>query len=544
MNEIKLCHWPAASMSRRRFLALSNLALGAMACAGTKSGGRVERDKAVRSFHVCTNPDSLDAEPDRLELYRDAGVSTVWLAAFFYGYWPYAPERLRSWSKRIEAMGMASAMANIPLGHPGDSLGAKSEAFPLTPPEHWHTAQRPNGIVYVGTSLHKPATEENEQAMRVLAGLGVKQVFLDDDFRLAPGPGTIGGCFCAEHKADFLQKYGYGDSVWLDLLAAVNERSLTPVLRHWIEYTCDQLTDSFRRQQAAAPDISLGNMVMFFGAEKAGIRLQDYKDAPLRVGELMFKDSSFAQVKNKTAELFSSLFHRRYAAPELAYSETTAFPADKLSAANMAAKLAVSTISDVRHTMYMSGVTPFPREHWPVLSPAMKKHKAIHAIVAGHVPRGPFKHYWGERERYVGEDNPNSLFLATGVPFQVTDEPARDGWTFLANYDAKAAAEQQLKSRGTRFVVRQAVADRADLQVVDETLAALFAFKRQLIPQFDKTPYVLEEKPVVCTWYPSARCVLLWNLAETNEEFTLVYKNSQRLVKIAALDVELIRDLA
>ena len=33
--------------------------------------------------------------------------------------------------------------------------------------------------------------------------------------------------------------------------------------------------------------------------------------------------------------------------PNPAYSETTAFPANRLSAQNMAAKLAVSTISDV-----------------------------------------------------------------------------------------------------------------------------------------------------------------------------------------------------
>jgi hypothetical protein len=539
-DEMQIGTWP---LSRRRFLALTNLAVGAMACGTTKTASRLVKGKTIRTFHLCTNPDSLDAEPDRLAIYRDAGVSTVWLPAFFYGYWPYSTERLRYWCKRIESMGMASAMANIPLGHPGDSLGAKSDQFPLTPPEHWHMAQRPEGIVYAGTSLHKPATEENVQAMRILRDMGVSQVFLDDDFRLAPGPGSIGGCFCAEHKKDFLLKYGFAESTWTELLAAVHDRSLTPVLRSWIEYTCDQLTECFRAQQAAAPDIALGNMVMFFGSEKAGIRLQDYRNAPLRVGELMFKDSSFVQVKNKTAELYSCLFHRRYVVPELAYSETTAFPADKLSAANMAAKLAVSTISDVRHTMFMSGLTPFPREHWPVLSPAMKKHAAIHAVIAGQVPQGPYKHYWGERERYVGDDNPFSLFLASGVPFEVTGKPARDGWTFLANYDARAVSENQLKSNGTTFVVRQSISGHSGLQVVEENLSALFAFKKQLLPHFNEIPYVAEEKPVVCTWYPKIHSVLLWNLAEQNEEFTVVYRNSRRSVQIAALDVELMTDL-
>jgi len=540
-NEEKhLCTWP---LSRRRFLALTPLAVGALACGRPKSAGRAAASSSVRSFHLCTNPDSLDAEPERLQVYRDAGVGTVWLAAFFYGYWPYSPERLRNWCKRIEAMGMEAAVANIPLGHPGDSLGASDNQFPLTPPTHWRTAQRPDGIVHSGTSLHKPATEENVQAMRVLRDMGATRVFLDDDFRLAVSPGSIGGCFCPEHKQDFLQKHGYGESAWPELLAAVHERLLTPVLRAWIEYTCDQLTDSFRRQQAAAPEIALGNMIMFFGAEKAGIRLADYRNVPFRVGELMFHDASFVQVKNKTAELFSSLFHRRYAVPELAYSETTAFPADKLSAANMAAKLAVSTISDVRHTMFMSGLTPFPREHWPVLKPAMKKHAAIHDIIAGHTPQGPYKHYWGEMERCVGKDNPYSLFLATGVPFQVTDEPARDGWTFLADYDAKAVADKRLTSSGTVFVVRQPLTGQADLSVVEESLPALFAFKNQLLPRWNDIPYVAEEKAVVCAWYPTARCVLLWNLAEAAQEFTLVFRDTRRTVTIAALDVELVREV-
>jgi hypothetical protein len=33
-------------------------------------------------------------------------------------------------------------------------------------------------------------------------------------------------------------------------------------------------------------------------------------------------------VKGKTDELFSALMHRRFARPELAYSEKTAFPSD------------------------------------------------------------------------------------------------------------------------------------------------------------------------------------------------------------------------
>ena len=82
----------------------------------------------------------------------------------------------------------------------------------------------------------------------------------------------------------------------------------------------------------------------------------------------------------------------------------------------MAAKLTVSTLGDVRNTMFMSGLTPFPRQHWQTLAPAMKQHAEIHRKIAGHRPHGPLKHYWGEASRYVGDDNPFSLFLGWESP--------------------------------------------------------------------------------------------------------------------------------
>ncbi len=281
---------------------------------------------------------------------------------------------------------------------------------------------------------------------------------------------------------------------------------------------------------------------MYLGAEKAGIRLADYRDAPFRVGELMFDDRSFAPIKGKTNELFSSLFHRRFARPELAYSETTAFPANRLSANNMAAKLAVSTISDVRNTMFMSGSTAFPREHWQTLGPAMKRHAAWHGRIAGHVARGPLKHFWGEAARYVGDDNPYSLFLALGIPFEVTAEPAADGFTFLSDADARAAGS--LRSPGTVFVTRLSSGSPGGMRVVPESLDKLMELKRELLPQLEKAPYVEGESPVVCAWYPTAGGVLLWNLSERREDLTLRYRGSRRAIGVDALDVAWIGGIA
>lgn len=522
--------------SRRQFLATTAAAAATsrLAVSDLQTAGAASKK---RRYHLCMPVDVLEANPGLVDTFREAGVDQLWLAAFFYGFWPYPREQLTRWRKRIMDAGMAAEYVNIPLGHPGDSLGSKEEAFPLTPPEHWRMAVATNGATYSGTSLHAPATTENAEAIRVLDGMGARTVFLDDDFRLARGPGVIGGCFCDEHKRAFLDKGGFDDSKWDELLADIASRNLTSLTRAWVESTCDQLTGCFRAQQEAAPNIELGNMIMYLGAEKAGIRLADYKDVPVRVGELMFNDASFQPTKGKTNELFSALFHRRFVRPELAYSETTAFPADKLSVENLAAKLVVSTIADVRNTMFMSGVTPFPFSYWDILPGAMQEQAAMHRRIAGHQPAGPLKHYWGEASRYVGDDNPYSLFLALGVPFEVTDSPAEDGWTFLSDADAAHAAGGQLASPGTTFVGRT---ENGGIHGVPEDMAALFEFRRGILPSLNAIPHVVEEKPAVCAWYPEAGAVLVWNLAETAETLHLQFKDELRETTLGPLEAKLV----
>lgn len=476
----------------------------------------------VRDFHLSVSLEALDRDPELPGIVRAAGVTDVWIGAFHYGHWYYKPERIAAQRKVWERAGMRAHVIQVPLGHPGDSLGSADGQLPLIPPPHWKPCVRSNGKQQWGTSLHPPAAAENVDAIRRIASLGVRRAFVDDDFRLAQGPGTIGGCYCDAHIAEFARRCGYAPTVREQLLEAVRARRLDTVVRNWVEYTCDQLSGCFRAIQKGAPEVDLGIMVMYFGAEKAGIRLEDYRGVPFRVGELMFDDKSFGRVKGKTNELFSSLFHRRFAAPERAYSETTAFPADRLSARNMAAKFAISTLSDVRHTMMMSGATPFPRTHWDTLGPAIRKQASLHARVAGHAPRGPFKHWWGEASRYVGNDNPYSLFLASGVPFELCDAPPRDGWAFLSDADADS-----FRSTATAVTRKE----------VPETLADLYALKRRIRKDLHDVPFVEDEKPVVCSWLPTARRVLLWNVAEQRETFSLVYREKRREIAADALEL-------
>ena len=528
--------------NRRRFLGQS-LAIGSAVCfSGQRVQGMQNIDTGPRRFNLSVSVDALEADPDLLGIVRDAGIGNIWLACFFHGGWHHTPEELKEWGIRIGKMGMGTRQITVPLGHPSFTDQTPDYSAPVAH-TGWKKGIRPDGKAHWGVSIHPPATEQNVEALKRIKTADPKIVFLDDDFRLAPSPHDIGGCFCDEHRKAFLQRHGYGEEKWAELLEAVADRRLTPIMRSWVEDTCNELTDSFRKQQEAArPEMDLGIMVMYLGSEKAGIRLEDYTEVPFRVGELMFNDKSFARVKGKTDELFSSLFHRRFVVPERAYSETTAWPPDELSAANMAAKLVISTISDVRNTMFMSGIVPFPRTHWQVLAPAMRKQAEFHRRLAGHRPVGPFKHFWGERSRWVGNADPYSLFLATGIPFEVMEEPATDGWTFLSDADALAVTEGNLRSQGTVFVSRKAV--DAGVQPIEESLADLYALKKEVLPNLDQgVPYVEQDTPVVCAWYPSAQCVLLWNLSEEAQGLTVKHKGQQREVKLGGLDSALLMDI-
>jgi len=171
----------------------------------------------------------------------------------------------------------------------------------------------------------------------------------------------------------------------------------------------------------------------------------------------------------------------------------------------------------------------------------MQRQAGLHRRIAGHVARGPLKNFWGEPSRSVAADNPNNRFLALGVPFEVTSEPAADGFTFLSDADARNAGN--LRSPGTVFIARVQPNRPTGQRTVPESLTELFALKREILPQLKNVPYVVGEVPVVCAWYPTARAVLLWNLMEKREELVLRYLGSRRTVSVDGLNTVLIEGI-
>ena len=211
----------------------------------------------------------------------------------------------------------------------------------------------------------------------------------------------------------------------------------------------------------------------------------------------------------------------------------------------MAAKLSVSLFSDVRNTMFMSGLQPFPIEHWKTIAPAIKKSAQIHEEIAGLIPKGPFKHFWGWDSRLVGEDKPFSLFLASGIPFEVVDNVTDDGWIFLSNEDAKSVVEGRITAKGNNLVVRKEAEIVGDNFIqLDETLDDIFTFKKRIIPTLKNTPYVDGDSPVIFAWYPTAKKALLWNINDQKQNYDVKRDGKIiRSVTIEGLEVELISGL-
>ncbi len=495
-------------------------------------------DAKERAYHISCSPDMFDLYEDLAEIWRAAGVTDAWLCTWFYGYFPYTWEKLDHCLDLIQRAGLRPHLISVPFCHGGGALDPRSEGFPNLPPEHWKRVQRWDGTEQWGFSWHQPADSEGAQAIKTLyERYGVFDYFLDDDFRFAASPGVIGGCVCDQCRSDFLTKFGYRHDRWNDVIDDVRNSSETEYLHAWVDFFCDRMTQCFRTYQSAVPEIDLGIMVMYMGCERAGIRLEDYKDVLFRVGEGCFNDGWYGATKNKTIELYSSLFHRRFCQPGRSFSETTVFPERSLSAVNMASKLSISTICDVRNTCFMSGLVPIDPGHWSTLGVRMKREREMHARLVGARLAGPFKHYYGVSSRYCSGENPYSLFLALGTPFEVCDELPKDGWIFLSDADARASERGALDLTNAKFFARfESGAGR--FQKLSEDFDSLFQFRRSILVdlQKGKIPYVEEEIPIVLAWYPDVNAVYIWNPEEKEVKFHVRRGDKLLSMCLAALD--------
>jgi len=499
------------------------------------NGDYQKLNSTSRRYHLSVGSPTVLNHPELHGCWKEAGVTDLWLTALVYGNLPNFDE-INQAVRITRELGMTPHLISMPLGHPV-VFGTDTRVFnPAYKP-----VERASGYKGWGASCHNPADEINiDENRNLFEQFGPCNHFLDDDFRLADSPGSMGGCVCPECKKEYCRIMGFSDERWNELLDNLRNNNDTPLLRQWCDYQCDLLYDLFRRCEEAAPEMDLGIMVMYMGSERAGIRLPSYRDKLFRVGEMMFSDEAYNQTVNKTRELFSVLMHRRFSLPGRSFSETTNYPDDALCKENMASKLATSTFADVRNTMFMCDN---PADYWPYYTPKMKKERRYQEILKNHPAKGPFKHFWGIAGRYLIGEISYSLFLATGVPFEVCSELSDNGWTFLGDNDARSLERGEIASPGTKCFAWTA-SETGRFDKLDETFESLFAFRRSILPQLKeaKIPYIEEEVPIVLGWYPDANAVLLWNVERTAVTVHLRRGENVSAVEIPALETALAQE--
>ncbi|MBI4518593.1 MAG: hypothetical protein HY699_22570, partial [Deltaproteobacteria bacterium] len=127
-------------------------------------------------------------------------------------------------------------------------------------------------------------------------------------------------------------------------------------------------------------------------------------------------------------------------------------------------------------------------------------------------------------------------------PATAPTEGLLSGWTFLSDADARAASAGKLASAGTQFIHRPGV-EIPGGRAIAETLENLFRLKHELLPQLKNIPYVQEDTPIVCAWYPEARSVLLWDLSGREQAVTVRRGDTSYNVSVAPLDAGLVEGI-
>ncbi|NUN95900.1 MAG: hypothetical protein HUU16_06980, partial [Candidatus Omnitrophica bacterium] len=126
---------------------------------------------------------------------------------------------------------------------------------------------------------------------------------------------------------------------------------------------------------------------------------------------------------------------------------------------------------------------------------------------------------------------------------EVVSEIPQDGWTFLSDFDAREANGDRARAGST--LVRRPLTNLkiAGGEAVEEDLKALFTWRKKILPALSGTPYVEEEEPVVCAWFPEKGAVALWNLSESAKDLSVRFGKKKHPARLAPLGVDVLTGL-
>jgi hypothetical protein len=496
------------------------------------------------TFNQCCHPVEFMENRDLGRMLVDNGIEKVWLAGWFYGQWSYDKDKLLEARSFAEKAGLKTALVNVPIGHPGNSLGEVEKLVPLTIPPHWRYRLNVDGkeVRHCGC-LNDASWNDNLASLREVHQMGFREVFMDDDLRLSVGPGVIGGCFCPDCITRFKAATCSSDADVDEIRRQVRTRVRGDLLVRWLKFHGGRLTAFVNACNAIAPDLAVGIMVMFMGHEQAGIELEALGNRLFRVGEGQFDDRSFGSLAGKMTSFSSSMFHMGYANPRLAYSESTAFPPTGLSAENLGRKIAVPLMAGVPNVMFMSGIRMYPRAYWPTLKRHIASARQIAARLPAERPTGVLKQWFGPGVRSVAGGWPLVECLALGLPVTAVRNVTPGGAYLIQAEDIPFLPEAVLSDADTTIVTtgtaRPAEARCRWIDAGRDSSSRWEARDAILHDQKD-APHVTGTVPVAVRWYRGAGTLLLWNVNETEQTFNLVFGGRSKGVKVGPGDLSLV----
>ncbi|RAV21399.1 hypothetical protein [Paenibacillus contaminans] len=503
-----------------------------------------------------------------LDLFKRSGIRTIWLWGYFFGRWWASMEDMIKAKEILLRNGFEVGVAQVPVGHPGNSLNPDDDTLDLTIPSSWRYRIDRNGEpVYFCADLDETMLSDNVRAIEMLRDAGFEQVFYDDDLRQGNWGPNIEGCFCD----DCLKGYNeaYNRRLTREELARSLPRPEEPgdpeVAQEWVAYLSGKISRLMK--QSDLPGIRIGIQVMHLGDERHGIDMPGIRDdipgCMFRVGEGHFNDQDFGNPQARAYDLFSILHHLNIVPREQAFSETTVFPPRSLSPSSLVFKVKMAVSAGIPNIFFMSGTWMIEEDYWQVW---IESKEAIERVASEYEPYArifPVHQAYGtDGAGAEPTEMPQTAFLS-GLPVKpvrgLEAEKNAEKAEVLLFFGKYRLTDAWIRSLGN---YRTIIFDQTAAAYNEDSLSGLADFPivrwehtfgtkpteeegrqlRELLaatnPQF---PYMTEGRNIGVIWLRDADGVILLNMHGARTEGTLRFDGRSHRVELPADTCLLIR---
>ncbi len=314
-----------------------------------------------------------------LSLFRNAGVNHINLFGYFWGCYESPVDQLARAKNLLLQEGFSTGIASMAVGHPGNSVDPDNPTVDLRLPKHWrYRVDRHGRDVLHCADIEENMIRDNIEAIKQFQKAGFKFAWFDDDTRQGNWGNEIQGCFCDVCIAQF-NEISHHHETRQSLGRAIVKRKDLPLLKDWVQFTCDKVTRFVTAMAIGGMDI--GVMVMHRGDERHGIDINAWKklvpNIHLRVGEAHFNDREFNPPTGKASELLGMLQHLNLMPLERTYTETTTFPPRNLTPDNWVYKAKMGLALGIPNVYLMNGYATTQEDYWAYFQAKLPELRAI-----------------------------------------------------------------------------------------------------------------------------------------------------------------------